>query len=178
MKTIPFSINGSTGQVQVVVHEQVVPTLKRMGLLKDECTLLVDWGNCGFFAEVFVTPQHITCPWCSASNSLAVEDLGFEEFECRGCESTFTVPATLAEVKAMNAQVRSNVAAHKSAFYRVMLTGEDGGLSCLRNGVTADLIEVVVAGYQTFYTEGQNVFSEPEETLADLRRMCDQDDDY
>ena len=105
--------------------------------------------------------------------------MGFEEFECGYCEGTYTIPETTAELPAYNLDnMKASTSGPPPSHYRIMCRGEDGMEFCLKNGVPAEYAELVCAGLQTHYTEGQRCFLEPEETLADLRRMCDSDDDY
>lgn len=118
---------------------------------------------------------HVICPYCQCANYVHADDLGFEEFECGSCENTFTIPETFEELPEFNKESFNNLHNTPPSHYRVMLRGEDGCESCLKNGVPAEYAELVCAGLQTHYTEGQRCFLEPEETLADLRRMCDDD---
>jgi hypothetical protein len=172
MKVFQFCINTTHGRVHAPALEYVVPMLRQNGSLKPDDLLTIE-GN-----VVCHKREHIICPYCQTANFITSEDLGFEEFECSYCECTFIVPDTFAELVEYNADSLASIHNTKPTHYRVMLKGEDGTLSCLKNGVPVEYIDLVVDGYQTHYTEGQVVFSEPEETLADLHRMCEIDDDY
>ena len=172
MKVFEFCINTTHGRVHAPSIEYVVPMLRQQGLLKPDDMLTMN-GD-----VVWHKREHIVCPYCQTANFITKEDLGFEEFECSYCECTFTVPNTFAELPEYNADSLASIHTTKPTHYRVMLRGEDGCLKCLKNGIPAEYIDVIVDGYQSHYTEGQKVFSEPEETLADLRNMCDFDDEY
>jgi hypothetical protein len=172
MKLFPYMINAVHGSIYASLREMLVPKLRRQGLLKDDDLLEVDWNSTGRYVVVFTKKQHAVCPYCGTANSLSPEDLGFEEFECCHCESTFTVPQTVAELPFFNLEnLQASTSATPPSHYRVMLIGEDGIESCLKNGVPAEWAELVLAGFQANYTEGQKCHLEPEETLADLRHM-------
>jgi hypothetical protein len=177
MKVFPFSINAVHGRIHAPVREMVIPMLRQQSLLKDDDLLEVDWNSTGRYVVVFTKKQHAVCPFCGTANSLTVEDLGFEEFECCSCESTFTIPETVVELPQFNLDnLKASTSGPPPSHYRIMLMGEDGRESCLENGVPAKYADIVCEGYQSRYTEGQRCWTEPEETLADLRRMCDYDD--
>lgn len=128
--------------------------------------------------QVNVRP-HIVCPFCQASTPITTEDLGFEEFECSSCENWIQVPETMDEIAAFNLESMKAIhEASKPTHYRVMLQGEDGMLSCLKNNVPEEYADLVCEGLQTHYTEGQRVFLEPEETMADIQRMCREINEY
>ena len=167
MKEFEFCINTTHGRIHAPSIEHVVPRLRQQGLLKPNDMLTMN-GD-----VVWHKREHVNCPHCQTANFITKEYLGFEEFECSYCECTFAVPNTLAELPAFNLASLENDYCPVPTHYRVMLRGEDGCLVCLRNGVPASYIDVLVNGYQSYYTEGQIVFSEPEETLADIRNMCD-----
>ena len=180
MKVIQFKINETHGRMHVDYQEQLVPMLRRQGLIKDDDTLAVDWSNTGRYVITWLKKYHAVCPYCQTANSLGVEDMGFEEFECSRCDNTFTIPETVNELPEFNNH--SLAEAHKTAeatHYRIMCRGEDGQEFCLKNGVPSEYAELVCAGYQTHYTEGQTCWLEPEETYADLiRNNLYDDSDY
>jgi hypothetical protein len=173
MKVINFKINAVTGSVHVVVPEQVILMLRQQGLLKDDDLLEVDWSGTGKFSRTFTKKQHAVCPYCGTANSLKVEDMGSEEFECCYCEGTFTIPETTAELPQFNLDnLKASTSCPPPSHYRVMFRGEDGIESCLKNGVPAEYASLVCEGFQSHYSEGQVCWLEAEETIADLHRMC------
>ena len=179
MIVIPFKINGTHGRMHVDYREQLVPMLRRQNLINDDDMLCVDWKNNGRYELTWLKKYHAVCPYCGTANFLSQEDMGFEEFECGRCDGTYTIPETVEELPEYNLEnIKQSMQGPPPSHYRIMCRGEDGIEFCLKNGVPAEYADLVCAGYQTHYTEGQTCWTEPEETLADLRRMCDSDDDY
>lgn len=181
MKVIDFKINGNHGRVHVDYIEQVVPMLRRQGLIDDESMLAVDWKNNGRYELTWLKKYHAVCPYCGTANFLSQEDMGFEEFECGRCDGTYTIPETVEELPEYNLEnMRLSTEGPPPSHYRVMLKGEDGVEYCLKNGVPAEYAELVCDGYQTRYTEGGRCFLEPEETYNDMlrNRYNDMDDNY
>jgi DNA-directed RNA polymerase subunit RPC12/RpoP len=112
----------------------------------------------------------IICTYCGASNNVRTDDLGYEEFECTSCRSDFFVPETVELLKEQNMEVQQAAEAEAATgTFRIMVEGEDGAEFCIKNNVPAEYVDMLVAGYQTGYTEGQHVFSEPEMTARDYR---------
>jgi hypothetical protein len=178
MKVISFVIDGVTARAHVLAKELFMAQLRDQGIITDQLVIDVDWNNNGKFVKAFTQKMHLVCPGCGQANSLSHDDLGFEEFECPSCENTYTVPATPEEISVVNLEnLKAATSGPPPSHYRVMFQGEDGELSCLKNGVPREWSELVLAGFQSHYTEGQKCWLEPEETMADLRRMCDDHSD-
>jgi hypothetical protein len=172
MKVIQFKINDVAGRVHVVTLQQVVPMLKRQALLHRGDQLLIDWAGDGNFKEAWHEQVYLLCPVCLDPIILGIEDLD-DMVECGECESEVEVPATREAIEAANAEtltVRSTEPTHET--WRVMLDGEDHTESCLHNGISDELIDLVVAGYQVNFPEGR-VYKEPEETYNDMIRNRD-----
>lgn len=171
MKVIPFKINNVSGRAHVEVREQLIPQLVSQGLIKSDTDLIeVDWNGTGRYVVLFAEKQHVLCPFCSQSNSLGTDDLGFEEFECSFCFSMFSIPESLTEIHDHNHKVKYSeviFSAQPVDFFRVMLRGEDRQESCLKNGIPAEYADLVCAGLQTQYPEGK-CWLEPEMTYQDL----------
>ena len=179
MKAIDFKINGTHGRVYVDYIEQVVPMLRRQGLIKDDDMLCVDWKNNGRYELTWLKKYHAVCPYCGTANSLSQEDMGFEEFECSYCDGTYTIPDTVEELPAYNLEnMKQSMAGPPPSHYRIMFRGEDGVESCLKNGVPAEYADLVCEGYQSHYTEGQTCWTEPEESYADMIRSFRDSDSF
>jgi hypothetical protein len=176
MQVFEFCINGTHGRIHALRREYVVPMLRHQGLLKPEDLLQVDFKRNGNMDVVWHRPVHIICPFCQTSNGIGKDDLGFEEYECTYCESTIAIPETLEEIPQFNKESMAAREEYHPTHYRIMGRGEDGMEFCLKNGVPEEYAQLVCDGFQAGYHEGQTCWIEPEETLADLRRMCDYED--
>lgn len=178
MKAINYMLpDGRKGTAYVVVSEQLMPMLREQNIISEtDYIIKVDWRHTGKYRDVLTKKMHIVCPYCGTACSLDAQDFGFEEFECDRCECTFTVPENPADLAEINiANLKESTSLSRPSHYRVMLIGEDGQESCLKNGVPAEWADLVLAGFQSQYTEGQKCHLEPEETMADLHRMCEDD---
>jgi DNA-directed RNA polymerase subunit RPC12/RpoP len=112
----------------------------------------------------------IICTSCGASNDVREDDLGYEEFVCTSCHSDFFVPETVELIIEQNDDCRKAQEDEVlTGTHRIMVLGEDGVEFTIKNNVPAEYVEMLVAGYQTGYNEGQRVFSEPEMTTKDYR---------
>lgn len=111
---------------------------------------------------------------CGCWITITEEDLGFEEVECQRCGTLNYCPETLEEVETQNKESRQDLQTlHTATHVRILLKGEDGQESCLHNMVPKnEFLDLIVAGYQAQYTEGQRVWYEDEEaTNAGLRNQ-------
>lgn len=117
------------------------------------------------------TNYHVVCDGCGCCTYFTEEEFG-TTVDCDQCELSVTLPESADDLVERN---RRNLAESTRLpdpkFYRIMLQGEDGTLSCLKNAVPVEYAQLVADGYQSHYTEGQQVFLEPEETIADLYRQ-------
>ena len=118
----------------------------------------------------------IVCAFCANVFTVSSKEFELGGCECSTCYSELDFAETLEQQEEWNKErLEEESKALEPTHYRIMLQGEDGTLSCLKNDVPTEWASLVADGLQTHYTEGQWVFIEPEETLTDLRRMLRED---